>query len=86
MDKEPSHHISRYNDHMRGEMELIFVIDTLSIMLHCTKSGAIFPIWMRLYLMPLVLRIDLVSQYDGWVANIIHNWTHKEQKEEAVTF
>ena len=50
-------------------MELIFVIDTLSIMLHCTKSGAIFPIWMRLYLMPLVLRIDLVSQYDGWVAN-----------------
>ena len=50
-------------------MELIFVIDTLSIMLHCTKSGAIFPIWMRLYLMPLVLRIDLVSQYDGWVSN-----------------
>ena len=36
--------------------------------------------------MPLVLRIDLVSQYDGWVANKKHNWTHKEQKEEAVTF
>ena len=50
-------------------MEMIFVIDTLSIMLHCTKSGAIFPIWMRLYLMPLVLRIDPVSHYDGWVSN-----------------
>ena len=34
--------------------------------------------------MPLVLRIDLVSQYDGWVYNIMHNRAHKEQKEEAV--
>ena len=41
---------------------------------------------MSLYLMPLVLRIDLVSQYDGWVYNIMHNRRHKEQKEEAVTF
>ena len=87
-DKEPRHHISRYNDMMRyeeameGESQLIFVIDTLSIMLHCRKNGAFYPIWMRLYLMPLVLRIDLVPQYDGWVYIQLYR-ANKEHKEEA---